>query len=148
MLESNMVVGITAAQLRRISTVGVVLGVLMLGFFLYGGYSHGTVRTASDVFRMVAWAFTIASIMPFVVGVSGLLRLRFDDEEISQMFGPWVIAKRPVRSLRRVIYGVRLFPVVLQFDDGARFRLLALHLGDFSSLSAHLHKIAPHAVIE
>jgi hypothetical protein len=143
-----MVVGITTAQLRRVSTVGGVLGVLLLGPSLYVGYSHGAVRTAGDVFRTTAWAFTIAAILPFVVGVSGLLRLRFEDGEISQMFGPWVIAKRSARNLRRVTFGGRLFPVVLRFEDGARFRLLALYLRDFSSVSTLLQKVAPHAMVE
>jgi hypothetical protein len=143
-----MVVGVTTAQFRRVSTVGGVLGALLLGLFLYAGYSHGTVRTASDVFRTAGWAFAIAAILPFVVGVSGLLRLRFEDDEISQLFGPWVIAKRSAGSLRRVTFGGRLFPVVLRFEDGARFRLLALNLRDFSSVSTLLQKVAPHAILE
>jgi hypothetical protein len=147
-MPEPMLVGITRAQFRRVSTVGGVLGVLLLGLFIYVGYAHGTVRTVGDVFRATVWAFAIASILPFAVGMSGLLRLRFDDGEISQMFGPWVIAKRPTRSLRQVTFGGRLFQLVLRFEDGTRFRLLALHLRDFSSVSVLLQKVAPHAVIE
>jgi hypothetical protein len=143
-----MVFGVTAEQLRRVTLFAGILGGVALVVGLLVGYSHSTVQRLGDVFLVVLWALVLAAILPAAVGLAAVLRLRIDGSEIQQMVGPWVVARRPTHSLRRVAFGGRLFPVLLDFADGSRFRLLGLYLRDRPKLAASLRAMAPEVVIE
>ena len=93
-------------------------------------------------------ALAVAAILPALISLGGIVRLRIRGAAIEQLLGPWVVAERPLSRLRRVWVDGRVFPVSLQFDDGATFRLLALHLRDRARLVEVLRTAAPEVVIE
>jgi hypothetical protein len=143
-----MIFGINPLQMRRMAVVGGIVAVVLLAFGIPVGLSHGTFRGSSDMVRLVTFAVAIGAILPVVVGLAGMLRLRIDSQQIDQMIGPWVVARRPTSELRRAVLRGRLFPVRLCFADGSRFALLALHVAEVPRLAAALQTVAPQAVIE
>jgi hypothetical protein len=143
-----MVFGMTGERLRRVTVVGGVLGGLVLAVALWVAYSHSRLRTAADLVQVVIWALVIGAILPAAVGLAGALRVRIEREYIDQLVGPWVVARRPAKELRRMIVEGRLFPAQLEFADGKRFRLLALHVRDHALLADAVRTAAPDAVIE
>jgi hypothetical protein len=143
-----MIFGISRQQIQRVTILGACLGFLLLAVFFAVGVSHGTIRSAGDITTAVAYAVAIGSVLPVVVGASGFIKLRVENDDVFQMVGRWSVSKRPLQELSCVSFAGSLFPVSLRFRDGTRFRLLALHLRDRQRLAAYLQTRVPRLEFE
>src|SRR5437762_13378883 len=139
----KLVFGISKSQIGRVTVFGVCLSSLLLVVGIPVGITHGTIHSLTDVLPDIGWIVAIGAVVPICVGVAGLLRFRIEDDEIYQMLGPWPIAKRRLQELKSVSFKAGLFPVILQFSDSTRFRLLALHLHDRGRLAKYLQARVP-----
>lgn len=142
-----MIYGVTAQHVRKSAVSGSVLGGIMFVVFLVAGMTHHTIRGATDVAMVCSWSLGIAALLPLVVAMAGVARIKVAGSEIHQLIGTRSVRTRSAGELRRALFGGRFFPVVLVFADGSRFRVMGMSYGMQDRLADALRRCAPQAEI-
>jgi hypothetical protein len=92
----------------------------------------------------VAFGILVAASIPSSVALCATLSARIVDDRVEQLVAGLVVSTRPLASLRTVRFRTGVFPIVLEFDDGRRFRALGFPLFAIDSAMQQLHACAPH----
>jgi len=142
-----LIIGLDRRALQRTLRVGAVIAAVVAATLIIALIGGSREVTPTSVAEAVFGGLAIGMVLPAAAAVTALVRIELNAATVRQLVAGYAIAERPAATIREVRVVRAVFPVVMTFADGARFRSLGIPGDMIYEVQAKLQEICPDAIV-